>query len=187
MAIRAEKRQLIMDTALQLFAEHGFESTSIERIARQAGISVGLLYSYFKSKDDLLEQILLSGIQKLMDNYRMGSTMREFLDGVEQSLDMILDNSEFFKLYSSLSMQPNVTPILGKLSDVFVARDNMVEMYKKYFGGKAVQELLLMAVIMKGFPIIALYGDIQHVFPIDTLKGVVMDCFMGRDEGVIDR
>jgi AcrR family transcriptional regulator len=37
-AIRAEKRQLIMDTSLQLFAEEGYATASIERIAKQAGI-----------------------------------------------------------------------------------------------------------------------------------------------------
>ncbi|MDR1886863.1 MAG: TetR/AcrR family transcriptional regulator, partial [Prevotellaceae bacterium] len=52
-AIRAEKRQLIMDAAMQLFAEDGYAHTSIDKIAQKAGIARGLLYSYFENKEDL--------------------------------------------------------------------------------------------------------------------------------------
>ena len=46
--IRQEKRQLIMNTALELFALHGYESTTINQIAKNANISKGLLYNYLK-------------------------------------------------------------------------------------------------------------------------------------------
>ena len=180
MAIRAEKRQLIMDTALKLFAEHGFESTSIERIARHAGISTGLLYAYFKNKEDLLQQILVSGLNKFAETYPPEITMQDFLVRIEQMFDHILENREFFKLYSILGMQPKVTPILSNLPGVDTFRETLSQQYQKYFGKSATNELLLMAVIMKGFPIIALFGDMQDFFPVDLLKNVVMDFFRER-------
>jgi len=39
---------------VKLFSEHGYYNTTIQAIAREAGISVGLVYQYFREKDDLL-------------------------------------------------------------------------------------------------------------------------------------
>jgi AcrR family transcriptional regulator len=53
--IQAEERRLqIMEMALKVFAEKGFKSASIKDIAEAAGISQGLMYHYFKNKEDLL-------------------------------------------------------------------------------------------------------------------------------------
>ena len=44
------KKALLYETALRLFAERGYEQTTLRGIARDAGVSVGLLYRYFPSK-----------------------------------------------------------------------------------------------------------------------------------------
>lgn len=62
MAISEEKSKLIQDTrrkqildvAIQLFDEQGFSKTKITDISTKAGISKGLVYRYFESKDDIL-------------------------------------------------------------------------------------------------------------------------------------
>ncbi|MBS4218478.1 TetR/AcrR family transcriptional regulator [Bacillus sp. FJAT-49711] len=48
------KKQLIMEKALELFAKQGFESTSVQQITDQCGISKGAFYLSFKSKDELI-------------------------------------------------------------------------------------------------------------------------------------
>ena len=52
--IAAERRQLILDSALSLFDEKGYFDTTIADIAGSAGISTGLIYQYFNSKIDIL-------------------------------------------------------------------------------------------------------------------------------------
>ena len=52
--IRADKKQLIIDTALNLFANKGYHASSISMIAKEAKISKGLMYNYFDSKEALL-------------------------------------------------------------------------------------------------------------------------------------
>jgi AcrR family transcriptional regulator len=53
---QAEERRLqILDTALTVFAEKGFAGASIKDIAQAAGISQGLMYHYFASKEELLD------------------------------------------------------------------------------------------------------------------------------------
>ncbi len=48
------KKQLIMETALDLFAKQGFEATSVQQITDRCGISKGAFYLSFKSKDELI-------------------------------------------------------------------------------------------------------------------------------------
>lgn len=48
------KKQLIMEKALELFAEQGFEATSVQQITERCGISKGAFYLSFKSKDELI-------------------------------------------------------------------------------------------------------------------------------------
>ena len=49
-----ERREQIIRAATKLFSEQGYYLTTIQDIASEAGISVGLIYQYFKDKDDVL-------------------------------------------------------------------------------------------------------------------------------------
>ena len=51
-----QTRRLIVDTAVQLFRDQGYEKTTMRGIARAAGLSVGNAYYYFPSKDHLVQQ-----------------------------------------------------------------------------------------------------------------------------------
>ncbi|NUT36426.1 MAG: TetR family transcriptional regulator [Hamadaea sp.] len=54
-----QTRGLIVDTALRLFAELGYEKTTMRAIASAAGVSVGNAYYYFPSKDALVQEFYL--------------------------------------------------------------------------------------------------------------------------------
>ncbi|HLZ21845.1 MAG TPA: TetR/AcrR family transcriptional regulator [Ktedonobacterales bacterium] len=53
-----DRRNQLIETALRLFAEKGMEKTTIKDIAEAAGVAQGLLYHYYRSKDDLLWAIV---------------------------------------------------------------------------------------------------------------------------------
>lgn len=53
-----DRREQIIDAALQVFAHKGFLHATNKDIAQEAGITPGLIYHYFESKDDLLKSIL---------------------------------------------------------------------------------------------------------------------------------
>lgn len=53
-----ERKQEILDTAMQLFYEKGYEKTSIADIARAIGIAQGLCYRYFPSKEALFDSAI---------------------------------------------------------------------------------------------------------------------------------
>ena len=54
-----EKRKLILDTAIQVFAEKGYPDTRISDIAKRAEIAYGLVYHYFKNKEEILDTIFM--------------------------------------------------------------------------------------------------------------------------------
>jgi AcrR family transcriptional regulator len=54
----AARREQILETALKLFAERGFDATSTRQIAREVGIAEGLIFHYFPTKASLLTAIL---------------------------------------------------------------------------------------------------------------------------------
>ena len=57
-AFYEKRRRVIAETALRLWATRGFDATSVERIAREAGISKGTFYLYFDTKQALLEEVM---------------------------------------------------------------------------------------------------------------------------------
>ncbi|MBO8202650.1 TetR/AcrR family transcriptional regulator [Streptomyces smyrnaeus] len=54
---RGNTRQRIQDVALELFAERGYEKTSLREIAEQLGVTKAALYYHFKTKEDLLTSL----------------------------------------------------------------------------------------------------------------------------------
>jgi AcrR family transcriptional regulator len=63
--IDSGRREAILSVALSEFADKGFNGTSINGLARKAGISIGSLYSYFPSKEDLFLTVADQGHELL--------------------------------------------------------------------------------------------------------------------------
>ena len=53
-----EKKQRIKDAAIKLMSEKGYHSTSSNEIAKEAGVSIGTFYSYYKDKKDLYKELV---------------------------------------------------------------------------------------------------------------------------------
>jgi len=53
------KRDAILDTALALFAAHGYHSVGVDRVKEEAGVSKMTLYKYFPTKEALIENTLI--------------------------------------------------------------------------------------------------------------------------------
>jgi AcrR family transcriptional regulator len=85
------KRSKILDAATKIFAEKGYQYATISDIAKEAGISTGLLYSYFKNKLDLLLSVVFlfwQNINRL--NHEKLAAMRNPFD----KLVVVLHNIE---------------------------------------------------------------------------------------------
>ncbi|HEV7482075.1 MAG TPA: TetR/AcrR family transcriptional regulator [Solirubrobacterales bacterium] len=81
-----DKRRQILDAAIRVFARQGFHATRVSDIADEAGVAYGLVYHYFRSKDEVLNELfverwslLLSAIE---ETDRAGETPRQKLAAV---------------------------------------------------------------------------------------------------------
>ena len=55
--LKIDKKQLLLNAATKLFVERGFHATPTSAISKEAGVSAGILFHYFKTKDDLIENL----------------------------------------------------------------------------------------------------------------------------------
>ena len=63
----ADKRRIILDAAIVVFARQGFHSARVSDIADEAGVAYGLVYHYFGSKDEVLDTLFLERWNVLLD------------------------------------------------------------------------------------------------------------------------
>ena len=86
MAEYSEKQVQIMETAETLFAEKGFNGTSVRDIAEKANVNLAMISYYFGSKDKLLEALftyrgeyIKLKLEKMIENKEMGSLEKIYL------------------------------------------------------------------------------------------------------------
>src|SRR5437763_3193004 len=70
MATAADKRRIILDAAIRVFARQGFNQCRVSDIADEAGVAYGLVYHYFRSKDEVLDTLFLERWTVLLDVIR---------------------------------------------------------------------------------------------------------------------
>jgi AcrR family transcriptional regulator len=78
-----DRRRQILEAAIVCFAETGFHQTSMHDISAEAGISVGLIYRYFKNKDEVIAAIAeehKKEIAQLLERARQAPTLLESLE-----------------------------------------------------------------------------------------------------------
>jgi TetR/AcrR family transcriptional regulator, fatty acid metabolism regulator protein len=62
-----DKRRLILDAAIRVFAERGFHHCRVSDVADEAGVAYGLVYHYFGSKEEILNQLFSERWQLMLD------------------------------------------------------------------------------------------------------------------------
>jgi AcrR family transcriptional regulator len=82
----ADKRRQILDAAIRVFARQGFHATRVSDIADEAGVAYGLVYHYFSSKDEVLNELFLERWSLLLaaieEADRTGDSPRDKLGAV---------------------------------------------------------------------------------------------------------
>lgn len=180
--IRKQKRKLIMDTALELFAENGFHATSISQIARKAGISKGLTYNYFNSKKEILDEIILQGFDSVYSNFDVNKdgvlSEEEFISFIKKVFKIMRDNLRYWKLYYSLMFQPKVTE---SLQDEYTEKAKpLLEMLSKFIVSKGSKDpegdMMVISALLEGAYLFTV--TTPEMFPEKMLEEkIIKACF----------
>ncbi len=126
-AKKQRKKKAIVEAAISLFSAQGYENTSIEQIARAAGVGKGTVYSYFQTKKDLIKGFCEYELEKIhlelvKRSNREATILEQMLTIYMTEFHHVTQNREFGRLYMRESIFP-------KESDV---QDNL-ETDDKYF------------------------------------------------------
>ncbi|MBU0487894.1 MAG: TetR/AcrR family transcriptional regulator [Bacteroidetes bacterium] len=181
-SIRKRKREAILDAGLNVFANKGFHNASMNEVAQLAGISKGLIYNYFKSKEDLLQEIMLDGVNTLVPFFDPNKdgvlTREEFIFFVSESLDAVKKNREFWALYFALSLQPGIAKlIMEQMLKYLMPLMLMLVEYYKNKGEKDPEGLAMTAgAFLDG--ITMNYAANPEMFPIEAAKKIFIEKFV---------
>lgn len=101
---KQETRKAIMQAAITLFSEKGFEKTSIEELARAAGIGKGTIYGYFQTKSDILHAFCEDELENLHEELTTNADreipiLQQMVSIYMSEFRHITENREFARLF----------------------------------------------------------------------------------------
>jgi AcrR family transcriptional regulator len=170
--IKKQKETHILEAALLIFSEKGFENTSMQSVSKRAGVSKGNLYNYFDSKESLLEMIIRNGLEKFMILYEgFGSidSEDEFEKMIRANFDLLRKNQKFWKLFYSLVTQPKVQQLFNRIFYTFF--ESYMNLYVTYYQQKGEKEPEAVALLLgAGIDGISLaYSMTGDNYPLDDV------------------
>ncbi|MEJ2640663.1 MAG: TetR/AcrR family transcriptional regulator [Desulfosarcinaceae bacterium] len=109
---RETRRELIVETAMDLFRSRQVSKIGMRDIAKKAGISAAAIYRYFPSRDDILVEAIVKHIQAV--EARLEKQFLEGKDSLEDlaiaSVDYLLDEESLFQMMGHFMVTGRVNP-----------------------------------------------------------------------------
>ncbi|MGK9368637.1 TetR/AcrR family transcriptional regulator [Melioribacter sp. Ez-97] len=179
--IRAKTKQLIIDKALELFSEKGFAATTVEDIAKSAGISKGLIYNYFESKEAILDA-LWSEVYKIAEV--IDSELKKFKSPYDKikyfinfTFDFLVKNESFWKLYVSIAMQPNMLKKAERIT-IEISKKMMpkaFEIFKEAGFKNPTEEAYFFSTSLDGIALNYFFD--KKNFPLEEMRKFLLDYY----------
>ncbi|PKP22274.1 MAG: hypothetical protein CVU05_04660 [Bacteroidetes bacterium HGW-Bacteroidetes-21] len=162
--IREQRKEQILSAALELFAQQGYHATSMQQISKNAGISKGLSYNYFESKDEILSTLFLRFSKEIMemldtnqDREITNTEVRQFIDNYFKYLE---EKKEYCKFFMQITVQPGVLEMImtGSLGQIIMKNNEyFIKFFQKLSKDSAEMEMLVFTSLLKGY-------SLQYVF-----------------------
>lgn len=104
-----EKREKIFEAAIDVFAEDGFHRATIDKVVEAAGIGKGSVYRYFKSKEDILDELLRKTSQRVVEQISgITSKDTDILQMVQEMIEswivFISNNHKLYRIIQNEAM-----------------------------------------------------------------------------------
>lgn len=119
------KKELIIEAAIKVFARDGLEKGKIADIAKEAGIGKGTVYEYFRSKNDIfkvIEESVFSDFSIVFEELNSStlSPTKKLSNLLEQGIDMFMEMGDVLLIIMELWAQAGRSHIHGSDSSLFV-------------------------------------------------------------------
>ena len=104
-------RELVLDAAERVMAEHGFEAATLARVDEEAGIPMSSVYHYYGSKDGILLAVIERGAERFFDDLpdldrRIGRPANHLAAVVSTAADTLERHPSFLRLLVVFAVQP---------------------------------------------------------------------------------
>jgi AcrR family transcriptional regulator len=172
------KKETILAKALELFGERGYESTPTSLIAKEAGVSEGLIFRHFTNKAGLLTAIISEGVSQIaatMEHYAAGADPRAaIVRHIEQALGTIQVHEQFWRLATKIRFQAAVQETAQTMierANQFIIND-LTGNFKKMGVEDPAAEALMLFALIDGVCIHWLQ-DPKH-YPLEKMKTLLI-------------
>ena len=172
-------KEIILQTALQLFGEQGYDRTPTSQIAKAAGISEGLIFRHFGNKAGLLAAIIQEGMAQIaatMEPYLTSAiTPREaILQHIERALTTIRADEKFWRLATKIRFQSEISHVVGAQLEAvnqFVVKQ-LTHNFQRLGAEDPEQEALMLFALIDGVCLHWLQDPLNY--PLDSMKGLLL-------------
>ncbi len=175
----SDKREEIMQAAVELIAEHGFHGAPMAMVADRAGVGAGTIYRYFESKDALIAEIFSElekkVVESLMEGYSRDRSLRDrFIHLSTMIIRYFMANAIHFRFIEQYMNSPYGVSLrrerlLGKARDIDLFRHLLQEGIDR----RALKDLPLTLHFALAFgPILSLLRD--HILGFLELDDVLI-------------
>jgi AcrR family transcriptional regulator len=129
-----EKKQKILDAALQLFVKRGFHGTSTAEIAKTAGVATGTLFHYFKTKEELINSLYLftkeTMFSELQGHFENDKSLKDNLKDLWcKFIDFSIKNPYKFQFILTFHTSPYITSLTKEQLET--QTDDLLIVYEK--------------------------------------------------------
>lgn len=186
-AIRQKSVATIKEVALELFATKGYNSTSISQIAKAAGVSKGLMYNYFDSKEDLLHTILTEAVEDgaaAMEEYlqQKHEPLDELIGIVRSSIGMVKTNFHYWKLMTALAFQKDA---MNDIKDILEKKQESIlrqifDIFERLGAQNPRLEAFYFGAVLDG--LMVHYINMEEDYPLDEMEAYIIQELKNRYE-----
>lgn len=182
--MRKATREAIVSASLELFAKRGYSATTTEEIATKAGISKGLIFTHFPTKQDILFAILDEQIKQIMPTFFNEDDPRppreRFIGLVDSWLDVIKTRPLLVRLSLQLGLDEDYRKIMKRRGKQYVESTfvPLVKLIRQLGSDKPELDAYLLAFVFDG--IIANYTVAPELFPIEPIRDHLIATLFAR-------
>jgi AcrR family transcriptional regulator len=179
--MREKSREKIMRSAMKLFSTQGFHATSMQAIAKAAGVAAGLVYNYYPSKDALLAAIVKNALVEIEGVFAAQAQVRGDGDGLIQLMDALFETVKrrrnAWKLLVHIILQPQAaTPGLqgiGRVWGLFLATAE--RQFKKRGEKHPEKQARALTALLHGVVLTHIFQEDEG--ELELVKGVLIEKF----------
>jgi len=185
--IRSKSRKAILKAALKLFSQKGYGETTTAEIARKVGISKGLIYNYFPSKDAILESLITESVREALPALKVSAKTADPHSTMEQLIrnwvDLIRSDSDLMRLVLQLHTSGTYRKIIqrkaGELHELLAS--GVITLLGRLGSPDPELDSMLLGTILDGISLN--YSVAPDDFPIDKLEQKLIELYCTPRKG----